>query len=83
VLDLPATDVVPFAGDGVVEDLGAGRCILEAGSWSWTALAASLGRFDATIEVVHPGELRSAFGELAQRYAATARPTIGGRPSTT
>ena len=28
--------------------LGADRCSLEAGSWSWVALAASLSRFDST-----------------------------------
>lgn len=72
VLDLPAAAVVPFAGDGTVEDLGPDRCSLESGSWSWTALAAALGRFDAAIEVVHPPELTAAFGRLATRYAATA-----------
>lgn len=70
ILDLPAEAVLPFAGDGVVEDLGPDRCGLEAGSWSWTALAAWLGRFDAPIEVVRPPELRAAFGRLADRYRA-------------
>jgi hypothetical protein len=36
------------------------------------ALAASLGRFDADVEVVGPPELEEAFGLLAARYAATA-----------
>ncbi len=71
VLHLPAADVLPFAGDGVVEDLGAERCGLEAGSWSWLALAASLNRFDADIDVVHPPELRQAFARLAVRNAVT------------
>ena len=74
VLGLPAADVLPFAGDGVVEDLGAGRCSLQLGSWSWVALAAALGRFDTDVEVVGPPELRSAFGLLAARNAATADP---------
>ncbi|WP_382305406.1 helix-turn-helix transcriptional regulator [Herbiconiux sp. UC225_62] len=68
VLHRPAREVVPFAGDGVVEDLGPDRCSLEAGSWSWVALAASLGRFDADLDVVGPPELAHAFGELAARY---------------
>lgn len=72
ILDLPARAVLPFAGDGVVEDLGDDRCSLEVGSWSWIALAASLNRFDTAIEVVHPAELVAAFGELATRNAATA-----------
>lgn len=72
VLDRPARDVLPFAGDGIVEDLGPRRCRLEAGSWSWVALAASLNRFDTAVEVVHPPELRDAFATLAARNAATA-----------
>jgi len=73
VLDLPARDVVPFAGDGVVEDLGDGRCQLTAGSWSWVALAASVGRFDADVLVEGPDELREAFARLAGRYEDAGR----------
>jgi hypothetical protein len=73
ILDLPAEDVIPFAGDGLVEALGADRCRLVAGSWSWPGLAAALGRFDADIEVVGPVELKEAFAHLADRYAKTAR----------
>lgn len=73
ILSLPARDVLPFAGDGLVEDLGPERCSLEAGSWSWVALAASLNRFDTEIEVVRPPALLHAFGVLAKRNAATAR----------
>lgn len=76
VLGLPATAVRPFAGDGVVEDLGSGRCSLETGAWSWIALAASLNRFDTEIHVIGPPELTQAFARLAERNAATA---AGGR----
>lgn len=72
ILHRPASDVLPFAGDGVVEDLGPARCSLEAGSWSWVALAASLNRFDTDIDVVGPAELTRAFAQLAARNAATA-----------
>ncbi|WP_411698473.1 helix-turn-helix transcriptional regulator [Conyzicola sp.] len=72
VLGLPASEVLPFAGDGIVEDLGPDRCSLEVGSWSWVALAASLNRFDTDLVVVHPPELATAFGLLAARNAATA-----------
>jgi hypothetical protein len=72
VLDRPAHDVLPFAADGIVEDLGPDRCTLTAGSWSWIALAASLNRFDTGIEVVGPPELAEAFGVLATRNTATA-----------
>ena len=72
VLDLPAAEVRPFAGDGTVEDLGSGRCRYRSGSWSWHALAAQLGRFGADLEVVGPPELRDACRELAERYARAA-----------
>ncbi|WP_350348756.1 WYL domain-containing protein [Agromyces sp. G08B096] len=71
-LGLPAREVLPFAGDGTVEDLGDGRCRLRSGSWSWVALAAALNRFDTDIDVVEPEELRAAFRTLAERNAATA-----------
>ncbi|MCS5733893.1 helix-turn-helix transcriptional regulator [Herbiconiux daphne] len=72
MLELPASDVLPFAGDGVVEDLGPDRCRLDAGAWSWVGLAASLNRFDAAIRVIGPPELTAAFATLAARNAATA-----------
>ena len=80
VLRRPAREVVPFAGDGTVEDLGPDRCALEAGSWSWVALAASLNRFDTDIEVVHPPELTRAFALLAVRNTATAAVRRAGPP---
>ncbi|GAA0274264.1 helix-turn-helix transcriptional regulator [Cryptosporangium japonicum] len=72
VLAAPAETVALFAGDGVVEALGPDRCRLVAGSWSWIGLAASLGRFDADLEVIGPVELRRAFATLARRYDAAA-----------
>ncbi len=71
-LHRPASSVLPFAGDGIVEDLGDDRCSLEAGSWSWVALAAALNRFDTDIDVISPPELTEAFAQLAIRNAATA-----------
>ena len=73
ILHLPVSDVLPFAGDGSVEDLGPGRCRYTAGAWSWVALAASLNRFDTDIDVIGPPELIEAFATLAARNAATAR----------
>jgi len=77
LLDRPATEVAPFAGDGSVEDLGDGRCSLRSGAWSWIALAASLLRFDAEIEVVEPPELREAFRTISERSAVTAHAPRG------
>jgi predicted DNA-binding transcriptional regulator YafY len=77
ILDLPAAKVSPFIHDGVVEELGPDRCRLILGSWSWPALATTIGRFDADIEVIRPTELKDAFAHLAHRYAnaATNAPT--------
>ncbi|MEU9556377.1 helix-turn-helix transcriptional regulator [Streptomyces fumanus] len=74
VLGRPAAEVAPFAPDGIVEELGPDRCRLTLGSWSWTGLAAALGRFDTGVEVVGPPALREAFATLAARYADAARP---------
>lgn len=72
VLALGADAVLPFAGDAVVAPLGPDRCRLEVGSWSWVALAASLGRFDTDIVEAAPAELAEAFGLLADRFGAAA-----------
>ncbi|BDZ47231.1 hypothetical protein GCM10025866_31400 [Naasia aerilata] len=77
VLNRPIADVLPFAGDGIVQELDGQRCSLEAGAWSWIGLAASLNRFDTDVEVLRPPELRAAFAELAARNAATAAPLSG------
>ncbi|MFI6290847.1 helix-turn-helix transcriptional regulator [Nonomuraea sp. NPDC050790] len=69
ILGLPAAEVSPYARDGVVEELGPDRCRLVLGSWSWPGLAATIGGFDADIEVVGPPELKDAFARLARRYA--------------
>ncbi|SDZ06572.1 helix-turn-helix transcriptional regulator [Herbiconiux ginsengi] len=76
VLHRPASEVLPFVGDGTVEDLGPDRCVVEAGSWSWIALAASLGRFDAAVDVIGPPELAQAFAVLADRSARAAMLSI-------
>ncbi|MBU3863698.1 transcriptional regulator [Streptomyces sp. 4503] len=72
ILDLPASVVSTYTRDGVVEELGPDRCRLVLGAWSWPALAASIGRFDADIEVIGPTELKDAFAHLARRYARAA-----------
>lgn len=70
VLHAPAHRVRPFAGDGTVTVVDEGRCALEAGSWSWGALAASFGRFEVAMEVVGPPELAEAFAVQAEPFGA-------------
>ncbi|WP_431995337.1 helix-turn-helix transcriptional regulator [Streptomyces griseoflavus] len=72
ILHLPAADVAPHAEEAIVEELGPHRCRLTLGSWSWTALAASLGRFDTDIDVIGPPQLVTACADLAARYARAA-----------
>lgn len=73
VLNARAEDVARWVrGSGVVEPLGADRCRLVIGSWSWQSLAAWVGLFDADIEIVGPDELRDAAAVLARRYADAA-----------
>ncbi|HWC83806.1 MAG TPA: WYL domain-containing protein [Pseudonocardiaceae bacterium] len=74
ILDRSATVVSEYAGDALVEALGPDRCRLVMGSWSWPGLAATLGRFDADLEVVGPPELAEAFAQLARRFADAAAP---------
>ncbi|MBD3002722.1 MULTISPECIES: YafY family protein [unclassified Streptomyces] len=78
ILALPATVVSTYTRDGVVEELGPDRCRLVLGAWSWPGLAATIGRFDADIEVVGPPELREAFAHLARRFADAAAAAPGG-----
>ncbi|MET9808912.1 helix-turn-helix transcriptional regulator [Streptomyces halstedii] len=81
VLRTAAATVAPYVRDGLVEALGPDRCRLVLGAWSWTALAAGLGRFDADIEAVGPDDLRVAFARLSRRYAdaaAAPRPPAPG-----
>ncbi|MEU7326067.1 WYL domain-containing protein [Streptomyces griseoviridis] len=73
ILGLPAAAVSPYAPDALVEELGPDRCRVVLSAWSWTGLAAGLGRFDTDIEVVGPPELKSACGRLARRYADAAQ----------
>ncbi|MER5409662.1 YafY family protein [Streptomyces sp. NPDC002769] len=84
ILGLPASVVSTYTRDGVVEELGPDRCRLVLGAWSWPGLAATLGRFDADIQVVGPDELRDAFALLARRCAAAAtNGSAGAAPPTT
>ncbi|MEU0543281.1 WYL domain-containing protein [Nocardia sp. NPDC005978] len=73
ILDLPLSAITPFLHDGTAEPVTPTRTRVTLGSWSWPALAASLGRFDTAIEVIDPPALRTAFADLARRYAAAAQ----------
>ena len=70
ILDRPADEIAEFADDALVEPVDDGRCRFVAGSWSWPALAAMIGRFDADFQVIGPPELHEAVAALGRRCAA-------------
>ena len=70
---LPASELAPYVGDATLVEVDAESSRLEAGSWSWVGLAASLGRFGADLSDVEPPDLRAAFVELTERYALAGR----------
>lgn len=72
---LSVRDVEPYTGDGTARMLGDTSTRVTLGSWSWTGLAASLGRFDADITDVEPEALRDAFAVLARRAETAAAPS--------
>ncbi len=71
-LALPASRVVPFAYDGIVEALGPERCRLTLGAWSWVGIAAAIARYDTDIFAVSPPALAQAFHTLSARFATAA-----------
>lgn len=71
-LAVSAGEIAPFVGDNIVEELASACCRLTAGSWSWIALAASIGRFDVDITSAQPPELARAFATLADRFSRTS-----------
>jgi WYL domain-containing protein len=78
ILDVDGSALTPYVRDGVVEELGPGRCRLTLGSWSWIGLAAGVLRFDARTTVVGPPELTRAFAELARRCEKVSGGPGGG-----
>lgn len=83
VLHTAAEKVAPYAGDATVEPLGANRCRVSLGAWSWTGVAASLARFDADIELIGPPELAQAFTDLARRCTDAATSLLSRNDATT
>jgi len=70
LLRMPVDEVARWARrDAVVEPVDADWCRVTASSWSWRALAAWVGLFDADVKVVGPDELVAATREVAARYA--------------
>lgn len=69
LLEAPAEHVRRYLhpSQGSVTERGTSSCEVEAGSWSWGALAAWVLLFEADFEVLGPPELVAALGGLAGR----------------
>lgn len=71
IIELPATAVAPWIGDGQIEGLTDQSTRIVVGSWSWVGLLAFITRFDAPFTVVGPKELSTAAGILTERFGAS------------
>ncbi|KQP56823.1 YafY family protein [Agreia sp. Leaf283] len=63
----PLSTIAPYVADGSAEAIGADRCRVRLGSWSWEALAAEFCRFTFDVSDVEPPALRAAFTSIAER----------------
>ncbi|WP_394937834.1 helix-turn-helix transcriptional regulator [Psychromicrobium sp. YIM B11713] len=87
IVELSAREIVPWIGDGQIEELTPHSCRVVLGSWSWPGLAAFIARLDAPFSVVGPEPLRAAIAVLADRFAvagsapATAADRAGAQPA--
>lgn len=66
LLELPATDIAPWLGDGELEQVSNTACRVRAGSWSWAGLMSWALRFDAPFTILGP----EAFIDSAAGFAA-------------
>ena len=73
VVHLPLARVAPFVAAGSVSAMADERCLVQAGSWSWGALAAWFTRFDADLSGVEPPALAQAFAQLGRRAERAAQ----------
>jgi predicted DNA-binding transcriptional regulator YafY len=73
VIQAPATEVQPWVGrQSLVEPLGADRCRVVTGSWSWERLAAWVSWWEVPVEIVGPAELRDAAARMGRRFLTAA-----------
>ncbi|WP_150307696.1 helix-turn-helix transcriptional regulator [Planctomonas psychrotolerans] len=75
VVSAAVRELAPYLPDDALAAEGAdGRTVLTLGAWSWSALAATIARFDAEFDVVQPDELREAAHRLGRRLRAVGGP---------
>lgn len=81
LLELPATDIAPWLGDGELEQISSSSCRVRVGSWSWAGLLSWVIRFDAPFTILGPDALIDSIPKFATRLtAARPVPTHEGAP---
>lgn len=73
-IELPASEVAPWIGDGELEPRSEESCRITIGSWSWVGILAFVTRFDAPFTIVGPSALVAASEVLVGRLQRAARP---------
>lgn len=78
LIELPATDIAPWLGDGELEQVSGSTCRVRVGSWSEAGLLSWALRFDAPFAVLGPEALVTSLSGFAARI--TAAGTSAERP---
>ena len=76
LLELPASEIAPWLGDGELEQVSETACRVRVGSWSWAGLMSWALRFDAPFTVLGPDAFIDSISGFAARVAA-ANPDPG------
>ena len=70
LVELPATDIAPWLGDGELERVSHTACRVRVGSWSWAGLMSWALRFDAPFSILGPEAFIASAAGLASRVSA-------------
>ncbi|MFC7861310.1 helix-turn-helix transcriptional regulator [Arthrobacter koreensis] len=73
LIELPASAVAPWIGDGDLEEVSATSCRVRVGSWSWAGLLSWAVRFDAPFTVLGPEAFTASLPGFADRISAAYR----------
>ncbi|MDK1328607.1 WYL domain-containing protein [Arthrobacter sp. zg-Y1143] len=70
LIELPATGIAPWLGDGQLEQVSDTACRVRVGSWSWAGLISWALRFDTPFTVLGPDAFRNSLAGFAARITA-------------
>lgn len=72
LIELPAARIAPWLGDGELQQVSDGACLVRVGSWSWAGLISWALRFDAPFTVLGPDTFLDSLSGFAARITAAA-----------